>query len=87
MASFKQFFLDMVKACVRYFLSNFYFSPNDSPSKTMKNVFKKTIRKKYLVALEKLALMLFLKPGLHMQGNVTTRRSSIKFTDHYLSLT
>ena len=25
--------------CVRYFLSNFYFSPNDSPSKTMKNVF------------------------------------------------
>ena len=27
------------KACVRYFLSNFYFSPNDSPSKTMKNVF------------------------------------------------
>ena len=28
-----------VKACVHYFLSNFYFSPNDSPSKTMKNVF------------------------------------------------
>ena len=27
------------KACVRYFLSNFYFSPNDSPSKTMKNAF------------------------------------------------
>ena len=27
------------KACVRYLLSNFYFSPNDSPSKTMKNVF------------------------------------------------
>ena len=27
------------KACVRYFLSNFYFSPNDSPLKTMKNVF------------------------------------------------
>ena len=31
--------LDVLKACVRYFLSNFYFSPNDSPSKTMKNVF------------------------------------------------
>ena len=29
----------LFKACVRYFLSNFYFSPNDSPSKTMKNVF------------------------------------------------
>ena len=31
-------FLD-VKACVGYFLSNFHFSPSDSPSKTMKNVF------------------------------------------------
>ena len=28
-----------VKACVRYFLLNFYFSPNDSPSKTLKDVF------------------------------------------------
>ena len=28
-----------LKACVRCFLSNLYFSPNDSPSKTMKNVF------------------------------------------------
>ena len=28
-----------MKACVRYFLSNFHFSPNDSPSKNMKNVF------------------------------------------------
>ena len=28
-----------IKACVCYFLSNFYFSPNDTPSKTMKNVF------------------------------------------------
>ena len=27
------------KACVCYFLSNFYFSPYDSPLKTMKNVF------------------------------------------------
>ena len=31
--------LKMVQACVCYFLSKFYFSPNDSPSKTMKNVF------------------------------------------------
>ena len=29
----------ILKACVRYFLSNFYFSQNDSPLKTMKNVF------------------------------------------------
>ena len=28
-----------IKACARYFSSNFYFSPNDSPSKTMENVF------------------------------------------------
>ena len=28
-----------IKACVRYFLTNFYFSPNDSTSKTMKDVF------------------------------------------------
>ena len=28
------------KVCVHYFLSNFYFSPNDdSPTKTMKNVY------------------------------------------------
>ena len=29
----------ILKACVCYFLSNFYFSPYDSPSKTIKNVF------------------------------------------------
>ena len=28
---------EIVKACVRYFLSNFYLSPNDSPSKIMKS--------------------------------------------------
>ena len=27
------------KAGVCYFLSNFYFSPNDSPSETMTNIF------------------------------------------------
>ena len=32
-------FLPKFKACVHYFLSNFCFSPNDSPLKTMKNVF------------------------------------------------
>ena len=29
----------ILKAYVHYFLSNFYFSPNDSPSKAMKNAF------------------------------------------------
>ena len=28
-----------LKACVRYFYQIFIFSPNDSPSKTMKNAF------------------------------------------------
>ena len=28
------------EACVCYFLSKFFFSPNDSPSKTVKNVFE-----------------------------------------------
>ena len=31
--------LDVTKACVLYFLSNFIFSPNDSPLKIMRNVF------------------------------------------------
>ena len=28
-----------IRACLHYFLSSFHFSPNDSPSKTMKNVY------------------------------------------------
>ena len=32
-------FWQLFRACVRYFLSNFYFSPNDSLLKIMKNVF------------------------------------------------
>ena len=35
----KIYFFCIFKACVRYFLSNVCFSLNDSPSKTMKNVF------------------------------------------------
>ena len=34
-----KFSLVLLKACVRYFLTNFYFSQNDSPSKTMKDGF------------------------------------------------
>ena len=33
------FFVKELKACVRYFYQTFIFSPNDSPSKTMKNAF------------------------------------------------
>ena len=36
----KAFFVhEIIKACVRYFKTNFYLSLNDSPSKTMKDVF------------------------------------------------
>ena len=37
----RQYFLHWkpFKACVRYFLWNFYFSPNNSPLKTTKDVF------------------------------------------------
>ena len=31
--------MTVFKACVCYFLTNFYFSSNDSPSKTMKDAF------------------------------------------------
>ena len=39
--AFGKVWLDVMvfKAFVRYFLSIFYFSPNDSPSKSKKNVF------------------------------------------------
>ena len=38
------------KACVRYFYQIFIFSPNDNPSKTMKNAFY--FMKKALFVLE-----------------------------------
>ena len=34
-----QFLLQLLKACARYFLTNSYLSPHDSPSKTMEEVF------------------------------------------------
>ena len=53
--------LNMVKACARYLLSNFYFSPNDSPSKTMKNVFY--FISKALFVLEILKFFYFRLPS------------------------
>ena len=35
----KKFTICKVKACVHYFLRNFYFSPNNSPSKTVNDIF------------------------------------------------
>ena len=35
----EMYFFGKFKACVCYFLTNFYFWPNDSPSETMKDVF------------------------------------------------
>ena len=37
--NFWSLFFNIVKSWVSYFLRNFYFSPNDSNSKTMKDVF------------------------------------------------
>ena len=42
-----------LKACVRYFLSKLYFSPNDSPSITMKNVFFITSKKLFVLEIFK----------------------------------
>ena len=49
-----------IKACVCYFLSNFYFSPNDSPSKHMKNVFY--FIKWFLFVLEMFKFLYFCLP-------------------------
>ena len=37
--AFMGLYTDIFKASVRYFLTNFYLSPNDSPSKTMTDAF------------------------------------------------
>ena len=49
------------KACVRYFYQFFIFSPNDSPSKTMKNGFY--FIKKALFVLE-IIKFLYFRPSL-----------------------
>ena len=49
-----------LKACVRYFSSNFYFSSNDSPSKIMKNVFSS---KKLFSSLRYLNFCIFVFPS------------------------
>ena len=56
----------VLKSCVRYFLSKFYFSPNDSPSKTMKNVFYFIEKALFIVEIFKslyIHLLLFFSPS------------------------
>ena len=50
-----------IKACVCYFLGNFCFSPNDSPWKTMKNVFISS--KKLFSFLRYLYFCIFVFPS------------------------
>ena len=50
------------KACAHFFLSNFYFSPNDIPSKTIKNVFY--FIKKALFVLEIFKFLYFRQTSL-----------------------
>ena len=48
------------KACVRYFLSNFYFSPNDSPSITMKNIFRFIEKALFVLKISQFFILVFL---------------------------
>ena len=50
-----------LKVCVRYFLSNLYFSPNDSPLETTKNVFYFIL--KALFVLEIFKFLYFCLPS------------------------
>ena len=56
-----------IKAYVHYFVSNLYFSPNDSPSKTMKNIFYFILK-----ALFILEIFRFLYFGLPLFFSVST---------------
>ena len=53
-------YLHVIKTYVRYFLSNFYFSLNDSSSKTVKNVFY--FIQKALFVLEIFKFLYFFLP-------------------------
>ena len=69
-----------LKACVRYFLSNFCFSPNDSPSKTIKDVFY--CIQKTLFVLEIFKFLYFRLPLLFSLAAITLkldRRQILKF--------
>ena len=64
--------LAKVKACVRYFHLIFIFSPNDSPSKTMKKCFlfhrKSYFRSRDIQFFVFLSFPLFLPVGLCFRG-------------------
>ena len=58
-------------ACVDYFLSNFYFWPNDSPLKIMKNVFfssKKSFRSRDIQVLVFLSSPLLFPVSHYFRG-------------------
>ena len=57
-----------IKACVHYFYQIFIFSPNDSPSKTMKNAFY--FIKKALFVLEIIKFFCF-RPSLFLPAAIT----------------
>ena len=57
------------KARVPYFLPNFYYQPNDSPSKTMKNVFY--FIQKALFVFEIFKFLYFRLPLFFSQSAIT----------------
>ena len=64
-----------VKACVRYLLTNFYFLPNDGPSKTMKDVFY--FIKKIPFVLEKFKFLYFHLPLFFFLSDIALDWSKI----------
>ena len=50
-----------IKACVRYFYQIFIYSPNDSPSKTMKNAFYFIVKALFILEIFK---FLYFRPLL-----------------------
>ena len=53
-----------IKACVHYFLTNFYLSPNGSPSKTMNDIFYIIIS---LSCHEQVCLLILNRQACHEQ--------------------
>ena len=74
---------NLLKVCVRYFLSNFYFSPNDSFLKTMKNVFH--FIWKVLFVLEIFRFLYFRLPLFFSLSAIALEVKSWNFWRHQLS--
>ena len=73
------------KACLRYFLSDFYFSPNDSTLKTMKNA--SYFIKNVLFVLELFKFLYFRLPLFFSLSAIVLEVDPIKILDIMMSST